>query len=66
MTNFAFLRISTDLQDVENQKLGVLNHCNNHKIAPLQIIEDTESGKILEQSKAGDIIVVSENVQYPD
>ena len=70
MTNYAYLRVSTDLQELENQKLGVLEYCNNKKIAPLQIIEDTESGKvawrkraiglILNQSKDGDIIVTSE------
>lgn len=70
MTNFAYLRVSTDLQDVKNQKLGVLDYCNKYNIAPLQIIEDTESGKtpwkkraighILEQAESGDIIIASE------
>jgi len=68
--NFAYLRVSTDVQDVKNQKLGILEYCNKHNISPLQIIEDTGSGKIhwkkrkigqiLEQAKSGDIIVTSE------
>jgi len=70
MMNFAYLRVSTDVQDVKNQKLGILEYCNKHNISPLQIIEDTGSGKIhwkkrkigqiLEQAKSGDIIVTSE------
>ena len=30
MTNFAYLRVSTDHQDVNNQKLSVLDYCNAH------------------------------------
>lgn len=70
MTNFAYLRISTDHQDVKNQKFGVLDYCNNHGISALTFIEDTESGKttwrgraighILEKAAKGDIIVAAE------
>lgn len=70
MTNFAYLRVSTDRQEAKNQKLGVLEYCNSHGINPLKLVEDTVSGKtswreraigvILEQAIEGDIIVVSE------
>src|SRR5687768_10895528 len=70
MTNFAYLRVSTDHQDVKNQKLGVLDYCNHHNISPLKFVEDTVSGKtswreraigtILEKAAKGDHIVVAE------
>lgn len=70
MTNFAYLRVSTDRQDVKNQKLGVLDYCNNHSITPLKFIEDTVSGKtpwreraigtVIEKSIKGDAIIVAE------
>ena len=70
MTNFAYLRVSTDRQDAKNQKLGVLDYCNSHGITPLKFVEDTVSGKIpwreramgtvLEKSIKGDAIIVAE------
>lgn len=70
MTNFAYLRVSTDHQDAKNQKLGVLDYCNSHGINPLKFVEDTASGKtawreraigsILERAVEGDIIIVAE------
>src|SRR3990167_10057425 len=70
MTNYAYLRVSTDHQDAKNQKLGVLDYCNNRGISALTFIEDTVSGKspwrereignILEQAEKGDVIVASE------
>ena len=70
MANFAYLRVSTDHQDVENQKLGVLDYCNHHNISPLKFVEDTVSGKtpwreraigaILEKAAGGDCLVVAE------
>jgi len=70
MTNFAYLRVSTDRQDAKNQKLGVLDYCNSRNITPLEFLEDTASGKtpwreriigtIFKKVNKGDIIVVSE------
>lgn len=70
MTNFAYLRVSTDQQDAKNQKLGVLDYCNNHGISALTFIEDIVSGKaswreraignILEKAEKGDVIVAAE------
>lgn len=70
MTNFAYLRVSTDRQDVKNQKLGVLDYCNAQNINPLKFIEDTmsgttawrerEIGNLIETGKTGDIIIVAE------
>jgi DNA invertase Pin-like site-specific DNA recombinase len=70
MTNFAYLRVSTNQQDNQNQKLSVLDYCNSHNIAPIKITEDTVSGKthwkerkigeILQAAKKGDVITVAE------
>ena len=70
MTNFAYLRVSTDKQDAQNQKYGLLDYCHHKKINELKFVEDSVSGsvswkeraicEILTKAKAGDLIVVSE------
>lgn len=70
MTNFAYLRVSKDTQDVENQKFGILDYCNHNNISPVTIIEDTISrskswrkrgiAEILQKSHKGDRILVAE------
>ena len=45
MANYAYLRVSTHTQDVENQKLSVLDYCNSQGIAPIEFVEDTTSGR---------------------
>lgn len=69
-THFAYLRVSTNSQDAENQKLGVLDYCNTRNLVPLKMITDEVStqvswkerqiGNILDTAKPGDTIVVSE------
>lgn len=70
MTNFAYLRVSTDRQDAKNQKLGILDYCNSQNINNLKIVEDTISGttswkdraigKLIEEGVTGDTIIVAE------
>lgn len=70
MTNYAYLRVSTDQQDIENQKLGILDYCNKKHISSLKFFKDTVTGKlewrkrgigkIIEEAKEEDIIVASE------
>ena len=70
MTNFAYLRASTDNQDVKNQKFGVLDYSHTQNITPLKFIEDTMSGtaswrerpigNLLDNATTGDKIIVSE------
>jgi len=70
MTNFGYLRVSTDRQDAKNQKLGVLDYCNHHSLNPVKFVEDIVSGKtpwreraigsLLEKATAGDSIIVAE------
>ena len=70
MTIFAYLRVSTDQQDAQNQKFGILDYCNKNNLSPIKFIEDTASGKIawqdrmigqiIEKAIKDDFIVVSE------
>lgn len=70
MTNFAYLRISTDGQDARNQKFGILDYCNKHNLSLVEFVEDNASGQIpwqdraigqiIHQASKGDNIIVSE------
>jgi DNA invertase Pin-like site-specific DNA recombinase len=67
---FAYLRVSTDAQDVANQKHGVVRYCIDKKLLEPVFIEDTISGKtdwrdrqlgkMIRGAGEGDVIVVSE------
>lgn len=68
--HYAYLRISTDKQDVENQRHGILEYANRHNLSGLNFIEDTVSGKkkwkdrklgeLVETLVKGDVIVFAE------
>ena len=70
MANYAYLRVPTNTQDVENQNLSVLDYCNCQGIAPIEFVEDTTSGRkswrdreigrLLENAEAGDVLVAAE------
>ena len=70
MANYAYLRVSTHTQDVENQKLSVLDYCNSQGIAPIEFVENTTSGRrswrdreigrLLKTADAGDVLVAAE------
>jgi DNA invertase Pin-like site-specific DNA recombinase len=46
MAVYAYLRVSTDRQDVDNQRYGLLDYANRHGLGPLQFIEDATSGRL--------------------
>ncbi|UXI04726.1 recombinase family protein [Photobacterium sp. TY1-4] len=70
MANYAYLRVSTDSQDVLNQKHGILEYANKTGLADLVFVEDSVSGAkkwrqrklgaLLEGMTEGDTIVFSE------
>lgn len=74
MTIFVYLRVSTDAQDVENQKHGILEYCKTQGIEVDAVLEDTASGRIdwrtrkigevLSSATKGDTILVAEVRQY--
>lgn len=69
-TIYAYLRVSTDAQDVANQRHGLLEYANEKGLVPVKMIEDSASGKIpwqkralgalLEKTQDGDIILFAE------
>ncbi len=70
MKNFAYIRVSTDAQDLNNQRHGVIEYAKKHGLEPLHFFEDTASGKknwrdrdlgrLLNEAKTGDVLLVAE------
>jgi DNA invertase Pin-like site-specific DNA recombinase len=70
MPTHAYIRVSTDAQDLNNQRHGVIEYAKRHGLEPLYFFEDTASGKknwrerdigkLLEQAQSGDILLVAE------
>jgi DNA invertase Pin-like site-specific DNA recombinase len=46
VTTYAYLRVSTDRQDVANQRHGMLEYANTHALAPVHFVEDAISGRV--------------------
>lgn len=67
---FAYLRVSTDAQDVANQRHGVVRYCTDKKLLAPVFVEDTASGRtdwrarplgqLITRATTGDVIVVAE------
>ena len=71
MVAYAYLRVSTDRQDLDNQRHDILEYANIHAISHLKFVEDQTSGRmkwrarmvgklILETAGSGDIIIFAE------
>ncbi len=68
--NFAYLRVSTDTQDLKNQKFEILNYCHRHKlrvhkwlsieISSKRSTKDRRIDELLALLKPGDRLIVSE------
>ena len=64
MSNYAYVRVSTDLQTVDNQKLAIKNYCRSHRIYNLTFIAENISGtKDPSKRKLGELINI---VQFGD
>lgn len=67
---FAYLRVSTDLQTLENQRYGIKQYCKTHslkidawyeeKVSGTKKAVDRELGELLEIIKKDDQIITSE------
>jgi DNA invertase Pin-like site-specific DNA recombinase len=65
MTHYAYLRVSTDRQDVDNQRHGILEYANAHGLSGLIFVEDSISGKVKwRERKVGKLL--TETVQPGD
>ena len=70
MGTYAYIRVSTDKQDVENQRYEILKYANEKKLGNVEILEETVSGrkswkdrklgKLIEKLQKGDILIVPE------
>ncbi|MGB5597386.1 MAG: recombinase family protein [Thiothrix litoralis] len=58
MANYAYLRVSTDQQDVDNQRHGILEYANQNGITGVQFVEDSVSGKVKwRERRIGDLLL---------
>jgi len=70
MKTYAYIRISTDKQDLENQKFAILQYANNKKLGNVEFIEEAVSGRIswknrklkdlIDNLQSGDSLIVAE------
>ena len=71
MVTYAYLRVSTNQQDVDNQRHGILQYANQKSLGHLEFVEDAvsgqkkwrdrELGKLLTKTAAqGDVIIFAE------
>jgi DNA invertase Pin-like site-specific DNA recombinase len=71
MVIYAYLRVSTDHQDLHNQRHGILEYANVHAFSPIQFVEDTVSGRekwesrgigllLTQTAVAEDVVIFSE------
>ena len=70
MHTYAYIRVSTDRQDLDNQRHGVIEYARRYNLEPITFFEDTASGKkdwrdrdlgrLLSTAKPGDILLVAE------
>jgi len=70
VTTYAYIRVSTDRQDLDNQRHGVIEYAKQHGLEPLTFFDDTvtgkknwrerDLGKLLDQAKKGDVLLVAE------
>lgn len=71
MATHAYLRVSTDRQDIANQRHGILEYANTHGLAPVAFVEDAVSGRLAwrervigrllcDSAVAGDIVIFAE------
>jgi DNA invertase Pin-like site-specific DNA recombinase len=70
VTTYAYIRVSTDRQDLDNQRHGVIEYARKHGLEPLHFFEDTvsgtkdwqerEIGRLLRRAKKGDVVLTAE------
>jgi len=67
---YAYIRVSTDKQDLENQRYAILEFANKKKLGNVEFIEEAVSGKVswknrklkdlIDNLKTGDNLIVAE------
>ena len=67
---YGYIRVSTEHQTVENQKLEIKRYCKGRKITQVHWVSETVSGTkkpekrklgfLLQNVKSGDVIIIAE------
>ena len=67
---YAYIRVSTDKQDLENQKYAILEYANNKKLGNVEFVEEAVSGRVswknrklnnlINDLQPGDSLIVAE------
>ena len=71
MVTYAYLRVSTNQQDVDNQRHGILEYANQKSLGHLEFVEDSVSGQkkwrerelgqlLITTAQSGDVIIFAE------
>ncbi len=71
MVTYAYLRVSTSQQDVDNQRHGILEYANQKDLGHLEFVEDSVSGQkkwrdravgelLTKTAESGDVIIFAE------
>ena len=71
MVAYAYLRVSTDHQDLDNQRHGIFEYANARALGPLKFVADSVSGRVkwqeravgkllTETAQAGDVVIFAE------
>lgn len=70
MATYAYIRVSTDKQETENQRFEILKYANRKKLGNVEFIEETisgrkswknrELGKLIEMLQKGDVLIITE------
>ncbi|MDJ0591901.1 MAG: recombinase family protein [Pleurocapsa sp. MO_226.B13] len=71
MVTYAYLRVSTNQQDVDNQRHGILKYANQKSLGHLEFVEDAVSGQkkwrdravgelLTKTAESGDVIIFAE------
>lgn len=71
MVAYAYLRVSTDHQDLDNQRHGILEYANARALGPLKFVADSVSGRtnwreravgklLTKTAQAGDVVIFAE------
>jgi len=68
--DYAYIRVSTDKQETENQRFEILKYANGKRLGNVEFIEETVSGRkswkdrkigtLIPELKKGDILIVTE------
>ena len=68
--NYGYIRVSTEKQTVENQKLVIKDYCKRYRLTKVHCVAETISGtknpekrklgKLMQEVKEGDVVVITE------